>query len=149
MRLRHLLQVARRRYRQCDQIANGFMEARICSISERDRLVFVQNVILNVPHFVVCRDEVAMIDRGALFDAEVLAIAQIPGRCMANNHSIRRFLNDRLVRVAHCVRFEAEILVETIRLLEDSQRGVVVLLREQTKIEWTEIDAQLFNVYLP
>lgn len=60
------------------------MESRIRSSPEWQRLVFIQNVILDVAHFVMSGDEILMIHTCALFDAEVFSIAKILSQSIKN-----------------------------------------------------------------
>lgn len=89
----YLLQVLWCCNRQCHQVANGLMETRVSARTERNRLVFVLYVILNVTHFMMNGNEVPVIHRCALLDSKIFAIAKVPGRSMTNDYAVFRLLN--------------------------------------------------------
>lgn len=53
------------------------MKSWIRSLSEREWLIFIQNVILNVTHFVMCSYEISMIYRGTLFDPKIFPVTKV------------------------------------------------------------------------
>lgn len=57
-------------HRQGQYIANGLMEARVSSITEGHRLVFVLQEVLNMAHLMMYRDQVIHSDNSALFYPE-------------------------------------------------------------------------------
>lgn len=107
------------------------MECWIRSGPERHRLVFVQNVVLNVAHFVMSRHKIVRIDRCALFDAKIASIAEVPRLRMAHNHPIRGLFDDCFAGVTHIIRLQSQTLVEAIGLLEYFQWRVLMRLRKR------------------
>ena len=54
------------------------MEAGVGALPEEHTLVAVGHLVLGVPHLVVDGDKVLLVDPGALLDAEVLAVVEVP-----------------------------------------------------------------------
>ena len=59
-----------RRYGEREDVAHGFVEARVSTAPVDDRLVLVLEVVFDVTHLVVDGNEVVHGDVGALFDPE-------------------------------------------------------------------------------
>lgn len=77
------------------------MKTGIRTLPEDNGLILVENVVLYVAHFMMNCDEISLVNRGTLFDAEIFAITKVPSRRMAYNFTILRFFNDRRGSVAH------------------------------------------------
>lgn len=68
-------------------------------------------------------DEITMIHRCALLDAEIFAVTEVPGGCMANDDTVFWLLDNWFAGVAHFVRWKAQAFVETIGFLVEWQFG--------------------------
>lgn len=90
--------------------------------------------VLDVTQFVVGSDEVLHGDFGALFDAEIATIAEIPGRSVAHDLAVGRPFEHgrRPERVRH--GFHAERDEELVGQLEHAHRVVALALQTQRDV---------------
>ena len=62
-----------------ENIGNTFVESRIGPSPEQDRFISVGHLVLGVSHLMIDSNEVLLVDLGALLDAEIFAIVEVPG----------------------------------------------------------------------
>lgn len=78
-------------------IADSFVESRICTLLVNSGLILVLQIILDVAHLVMRSQQIFHVDPRALFNPEILAVVEVPGARVADHFATLLLLQDRPV----------------------------------------------------
>lgn len=90
-----------------DDIANRLVKAGIRTLFEDSGLIFVLQIILDVTHFMMRRQQILHVDARALFDPEIFAVIKIPRARVANHVYVLLLQQDRFF--PECIRHGGQI----------------------------------------